>query len=82
VRAGVVAELARQDVEVEPRRSGRAREGARRAVRGREDLEILAVGSVEADPDRLGDVTVEEDDTVDGFRVLRVVGEHEQRPPP
>jgi hypothetical protein len=32
----------------------------RRADRGREDLEVLAVGSVEANPDHLGDVAVEE----------------------
>jgi hypothetical protein len=59
-----VAEEARQDVEVDLVDQAALEE--LRADRGREDLEVLAVGSVEADPDRLGDVAVEEGDTVEG----------------
>jgi hypothetical protein len=43
------------------------------------DLEVLAVGSVAADPDDLGDVAVEEAVTVDRLRI-RVTNEHELRP--
>jgi hypothetical protein len=43
-------------------------------------LEVLAVGSVAADPDDLGDVAVEEDVTGDRVRI-RVTNEHELRPP-
>jgi hypothetical protein len=65
VQAGAVAEEARQDVEVDLVDQAALEE--RRAEQGREALEVLAVGSVEADPDHLGDVAVEEGDTVDGL---------------
>jgi hypothetical protein len=56
VQASAVAEEARQDVEVDLVDQAGLEE--RRADRGREDLEVLAVGSVEADPDRLDGVAV------------------------
>ena len=69
VAAGAVAEEARQVLEVDLVDQAALEE--RRADRGREDLEVLTVGSVKADPDRLGDVAVEEGDTVDGLRALK-----------
>jgi hypothetical protein len=55
VQAGAGAEEARQEVEVDLVDQA-ALEG-RRADRGREDLGVLAVGSVEADPDPHGSLS-------------------------
>ena len=50
--------------------------------RGREDLEILALGCTKSDPHRLGHVTVQEGDALDALCVLGMVRQHEDRPVP
>jgi hypothetical protein len=51
-------------------------------IEGEKVTRFVPSAASRPDPDRLGDVAVEEGDTVDGLRVLRVMSEHEQRPPP
>jgi hypothetical protein len=49
---------------------------------GREDLEVLAAGRRQPDPHGLGRAAAEERDAVGRRRVLRMVGQHEDRPLP
>ena len=62
----------------------RPRSRSCRANRGREDLEVLAAGSLEPDPDCLGHIAAQEGHAVGGLRVFGMVGEDErpcQAPP-
>jgi hypothetical protein len=52
------------------------------ADRGREHLEVLALGLRQPDPHRLGRAAVQERDPFGGRRIPGVMGEHEDRPLP